>query len=548
MIPSTIQNNSQPIINAQQVGLWPNNFPLEISLHILSFLNAESIQEAAYTCKSWNFECITSAKSEQLLVIKSYLACLATTADKIAYNQKDKFLGLANGTEMPHAKNLMEVKVVIEEIRESVLDVLKDYHPDRLLNLKYYMPKAEKPPSFFGDIFDLAKIYRKQSQSSSDDNLSKVSEEFAEWGYYKKSMPIMSSIGSRQIREQTCKTICELLIKRSLFDKAIDLLPFFLFNGSRDLIFLAICKAMTQQGLFREAMDLLKKTKTDTHTKVRTLLAISYVLLEKNEPIDKNQIDEMFTFIKSTQYNVQDLEEAYLVLVKCLVKAGFMEDAIKFTYEIESFYQVSVICFLCSKLIMADDLDKAIEISKMMPLLLYGTTPYKDLSIALAGKGRFLEAITILGKIPQLELKKDTLNFVLQMHAIHECKTLTPEDKWYAALNISRELMKDGYREEAIALAKIIENPKIMSLALQFICKKMRKGCMDEAVDFAKEIPDEQIRSYALRDLAKYAYKNKLTKSSQYSFGFPSNQAVNIANTIPDEKIRTRTLVEVFSK
>lgn len=298
---------------------------------------------------------------------------------------------------------------------------------------------------------------------------------------------------------------------------------------------------MTSQGLFSDAMDLLKNnSRADTHIKVQTLLAISTALLEGIEPIHKKQIDEMFAYLKSKP-NVRDTEEAHLTLIKCLVKGGFMEDAFEFTHQMETRTKVPAICFLCITLIKADDLDRAIEVSEMMPLLIAGSTPYRDLAIALAAKERFEEAIVMLNKIPQQQIRKETLNFVLNVNAIYECVKLSSEDKWHACLNISRELMEDGNREEAIALAKIIENKKIMSLALQFICKKMRKGCMDEAIVFANEIPDEQIKSYTLRDLAKYAHK---TKPILY-FLNQNNQAVNIANTIPDEKIRKRTLLEV---
>ncbi len=543
MIRSTIQNNNHPIINALQVGMWPNNFPLEISSHILSFLNAEGMQQAAKTCKSWTFECVTFAKSEELSLIKTYLEWMGTTADKIEYNQKDKFLGHTNSTEMPHAKNLMEVKEVIEEIRENILNVLKNYHDDRLLNLKY-MPKPEKTPSFFGDIFDLAKIQRKHSLSLAESNLSEVAEELAEWGYYKKAMNITSSKNSETLNDLIRKTVCEILIKRFLFDKALEHLPFFQHDGAHELIFFSICKAMTEQGLFSKAMDLIKKDKTSAHTKVRTVLAISTYFLEGIEPIDKKQIEELIAYVQSVEYNVQATEEAYLTLVKCLVKVGFMEDAIKFTLQMESRNKVPVINFLCYTLTMAGDLDKAIEVSEMMPVLIAGTTPYEGLSIALAAKERFLEAIAMLRKTPQLELKKKTFNFVLHLQAIHECKTLlTNEDEWHALLNISRELMEDGFREEAIEATKVIDNLKIKSLALQFICKKMGTGCLDEAIDFANEIPDVQIRSYTLRDLAKYVYKSKTVH--YYKGEFQNNQAVNIANTIPDEKIRTRTLLEV---
>lgn len=552
-------NRINPInqVSAQTIQSDVNSFvslPDELFQYIFEIINdVRPLQQVTSTCKSWNIKCITSVRNEKLGKISAFINWITEenkeNPNPLFKNLKDDLLGVVNKFNIHNSPGLRLIRRASFEIREKFLEVLENSkYP--LENLKL-MPKTERLPFFFDPISDLAQIYIKQSTSTLEQEYRSNIFELEKWHCFDKALKFNDKLTDFH-KISTLTSIFYLLVKGLYFDKANDLIDPIL-SCKEDHYLGTLCEELMKEKLFDKAVSVLRRINIDS-CKTSAIGRIVKGFETSPKSITEHHRKEILICLNTIE-NEGEKDPAFFNYAMLLLLSELFDEAIAVTVK-KTINKLHVIYWACDELQKKGDLDKAIKFSNL-------TNPkelsskelngkykmlYPNLSKALAIDERYEEALTIAAKTPDENVKKIACHYVYHLQAINEAKSMSSgQEKWTALLNLARDLAIDEYTAMAIEVANIIEDDKFKSLALQAIYYELKTKFgitrtphnnyddkkSQEMFNLADSIPDDQIKSYTLRDYCKYTFR------------WEHSNVIAIAKTIPDAKIRDRTLLEL---
>ena len=120
------------------VYLLGKKLPQELSDLISSYIMSDitNIQSTRLVCKDWHELTIETLKREKYFMIKNFSKYLANNFPYKLANVKEKLLNICNEREIFQGVNLFEVKSSLQELKESLIDILKDLEREELDKLE----------------------------------------------------------------------------------------------------------------------------------------------------------------------------------------------------------------------------------------------------------------------------------------------------------------------------------------------------------------------------------------------------------------------------
>lgn len=217
-------------IPPKQEGLINTLLPEEMLRHIFSYLDKRDLQQASSVNCLWNRTSIDAAKYTELSKIKSFAKFLATNLPEDLYpNQREQLLAIGKNAMLLDPSSLIQVRSSIHEMKDPFAVILKELSEAHLDSLKI-LSKNQDKPSFFENIFDLVRIYRRLDEANQmtdlgdkEAALGDISRALARREHYSKAIETAMSISDDQDQDAAVITTFQILTQRINFDITIEI-------------------------------------------------------------------------------------------------------------------------------------------------------------------------------------------------------------------------------------------------------------------------------------------------------------------------------------
>ncbi|GAB4190636.1 MAG: hypothetical protein Tsb0015_12060 [Simkaniaceae bacterium] len=230
--------------------------PSEVFEVVMSYLDNKSLQQASSVNRSWNRLAIDTVKQE-FSKIKSFTKFLHDNNLFLSQNSV-----IDNSKEISNASNLKQIKSLILEYKEKILNLLEVLDEKTLKSLEE-LSKDHPKPGFFENIFQLAGIYKKIDDARQIPNkderwatLRNISKDLAQNGDVKKAIEVANMI-PWDTRELALRDISKALTQNGDIERAIEVANMMPEDTTiRGLTLMNISKALTQQGNSKRAIEI----------------------------------------------------------------------------------------------------------------------------------------------------------------------------------------------------------------------------------------------------------------------------------------------------
>ncbi|MGK5595643.1 MAG: hypothetical protein ACSNEK_09855 [Parachlamydiaceae bacterium] len=258
--------------------------PVEIFHKVLSELNENNLQSALRVNSFWNTAVLSVIQRREFSDIKNFARVLGNHLIDSYKIQREQLFNIGKDKMLLEIVNLKQIKVPIHELKEEMINILKELDS---YELKYLQQLGVSSPKFFDDTFVLARIYRKVDKA--------------------KAMPPGQSKDKR--RSLTLKTTAESLIKLGYLDKALEAATAIPSTGFgynrlyRYYLLDEISNAFLQRGDLGKSLitALLYQNKEELRLFVTKSWLEEGNLSKALEMIDLNQVPEIVAMLPDTQ-------------------------------------------------------------------------------------------------------------------------------------------------------------------------------------------------------------------------------------------------------
>lgn len=326
-LPNIHRENVPP--QRPEEGLITNELPLHLFENILSYLNVLDMQSASAVSKLWKAAAIDHAKHQEFSNIKNFIDFLCENLDTESHSDQIKNLREVIGEKkILQSVNLNQVKFSIFELREQVLNILKDLKDEDLASLEK-ISKSKQTPLFFEKAFDLARIYKRIAPANiipedwiREKELRDIANALVINGNNDKALKIINTLPEAS-QWMGLWTIAETLAESGKTDKALEVANTIKHNVSeRGFALSIVSRALIKKGNIDKALDVAKSITNNKSAKDQALSDISKALLENNN------IDKALEIANTITQSV-DKGFALWTIATALAKSGNVDKALK---------------------------------------------------------------------------------------------------------------------------------------------------------------------------------------------------------------------------
>lgn len=185
-----------PIILIEE-NLINKQLPSEVLSLALNLLNPKDEATARGVCRRWNENFLASDKKE-FVQLEQFIGFVTETLDQ-ENNAIQIFMleRLTSDKKVLNTVSLQQIKMSVSDLKENILNVLKDLEEEELKKLEEKASEKKKM-QFYHEIFDLVRIYKKIDEA-------------------KKGILDKSALYASLLRS------CDELISKGAIDKALEI-------------------------------------------------------------------------------------------------------------------------------------------------------------------------------------------------------------------------------------------------------------------------------------------------------------------------------------
>ena len=316
-LPNIGGENGPSILNLDdEEGLITNTLPIHLFEEILSYLNVLDTQSASQVSKLWNVSAIDTAKHEELVEINKFIKFICGNIEESSYPTQIKDLrALIGDKKILNAVNLNQVKYSALEIREKILNVLKDLD-NKVLSALEKLSINLKNPVFFQNVFELARIYRNADEIKElDEGIEKdralklVYMELLENRCFDKALEVANLMPLEREKDLAFLGIGIELLKRGYFDKALKITDLITDKWEKSSFLKRVGEALLKNGHLGKTLEVANLI-TQEQEKCEILESLSKAWTEKGNFDKALEVANLITSEQLKSYALEDIKKA----------------------------------------------------------------------------------------------------------------------------------------------------------------------------------------------------------------------------------------------